>query len=223
MIDLFILLIFIFMICWGLYRGFIKEILSFCGLVASIMLSIACNKWIIENFINYDNDRFLSSTIAYVLSFLFFSILFSALFFLILKIFKKEESSVSDRLLGGLIGATKAYLLCLLFYFIVYGFNATLRPELNEKDDIRQIEIITPEWLKDSKTYSFFYNSVLKLDDLLRMFLNEKKEVISVNTSEKKEAKNELEKKHEEGIIKEEDHHEENNHKGYINEEGSGD
>jgi membrane protein required for colicin V production len=196
MIDVFIIIIFFLMLCLGLYRGFVKEALGLLGLTGSILLSILFNDWIVNNLINYDNDRFLSSAIGYVLSFLFFSIIFSLLISLIVKIFKKEESSIADRLFGGIVGFIKAYLFCLLFYFVIYGFNSTLKPELNEKDDIKQIELITPEWLKNSKTYPFFYHSVLKLDDILKKLFNEKKEKIVLEIEEKKEKMSELEKQH---------------------------
>jgi membrane protein required for colicin V production len=192
------------MICVGLYRGFVKEILGLIGLVASISLAIVSNRWIVDHLLNYDNDQFLSSTLAYILSFLFFSIIFGIIISLILRVFKRGEISISDRLLGAIIGGVKAYLLCLLFYFVIYGFNSTLKPELSEKDDIRKIGTITPDWLKDSKTYPFFYNSVLKLDDLLKKLLHEKKEVIDIDGkhTEERELKNELEKKE----YKEENH-----------------
>lgn len=173
MVDIFVIIIFVLMIGIGLYRGFLKEILGLFGLISSIALSVLCNKWIVDNVINYNNDPFLSSVIAYIISFLFFSILFSLFINLVLRFMSSEKCSIGDKFFGGVIGFIKAYLICLLFYFIVYGFNSTLKPELSEYDNIREVETITPDWLKNSKTYPFFYKSVLKLDEMLRNLMGE--------------------------------------------------
>ena len=213
MVDLFIIVVFILMLCLGLYRGFIKEMLGLLGLISAISLSALCNKWVVDNLLNYGNDPFLSSTLAYIVSFLFFSIIFGMIIALVVKFLKRGDTSISDRLLGAVIGGAKAYLLCLLFYFIVYGFNSTLQADLNEKDDVRKVETITPDWLKYSKTYPLFYHSVLKLDDLLKKLLDEKKEVITIDTNEshKPSTSSELRKRNDESSTEESDMHEDRN------------
>ena len=219
MVDLFIIVVFILMLCLGLYRGFIKETLGLLGLISAISLSVLCNKWIVDNLLNYGNDTFLSSTLAYIVSFLFFSIIFGMIIALVVKFIKRGDTSISDRLLGAVVGGAKAYLLCLLFYFIVYGFNSTLQPDLNEKDDVRKIETITPDWLKYSKTYPLFYHSVLRLDDLLKKLLNEKKEVIAIdkNKAQNPLTNSELRKEHDESLNEDNDINEEHTKKDEEN------
>ncbi len=199
MIDLFIILVFLLLVGIGLYRGFIKEILGLFGFVSAISLSVVVNKWIVTNILNYNNDQGLSSIIAYVVSFFFFLIVFGIIISLILRFIKTDDTSIGDRIFGGIIGFLKAYLLCLLFYFVIYAFNSTLKPDLNENDNIREVENLTPGWLKDSKTYPFFFNSVIKMDDILKKLLNDSNEKKIETKEENKDADekndNKIEKK----------------------------
>ena len=50
-----------------------------------------------------------------------------------------------------------------------------LNPDFDDDSRVENIETITPDWLKDSKSYPIFYNSITKLDLLIKKISKENK------------------------------------------------
>jgi membrane protein required for colicin V production len=158
------------MIIFGFYRGFIKEILGLFSLSFSLFLSVVCNKWIVENVFHSVENSFVISIVVYCITFMFFIIIFSIIVKCILRLLVDQSDSLMDRFFGGVIGFVKAYLFCFFIYFVIFSFTVVLKPDLNENNKIEDIKDVSPEWLRDSKTFPIFYNSIIRLDHLIKKF-----------------------------------------------------
>lgn len=122
-LDYIIIAIFAFSVILGLFKGFIKQILTVIGVivVATLTASVApyVQSWL-TNAIPDDNTRTIVAMIASVLLLI---IAYSIFALLIQRVFQKISIvKVVDKLLGGLIGAVAIYL---IFAVIVALFNST--------------------------------------------------------------------------------------------------
>jgi len=133
------------MIGFGLYRGFIKEILGLFSLSCSLFLSVICNKWIIDNVFHSIENHFIVSIAVYCVTFMFFIIIFNIIMRYILGLLVAQSDSLMDRFFGGVIGFVKAYLFCFFIYFIIFSFTAVLKPDFNKESKITDIKEITPK------------------------------------------------------------------------------
>jgi uncharacterized membrane protein required for colicin V production len=166
--DLFVLFIFLLMIGVGLYRGFAREVLGFFSLICAISLSVISNKWIMVNILSSMANQLIASVVTYIITFIFFIIIFNIIAKYIAKLVRNDENSVLDRFFGGVIGFVKGYTFCLFIYFLIYSFNSVLNPDFNDDNKIENVEEVTPDWLKNSKSYPIFYTSIVKLDYLMQ-------------------------------------------------------
>lgn len=181
-IDLFVLFVFLFTTLIGFYRGFTKEIFGLLSLAGAIVISTTSNRWIVSGFLESTENQILVSTAVYVVTFVISIIVLNMIMFFIARLLNTENHSILDRIFGGIIGFIKAYAFCLFIYFVIYGFTAVLKPDFEDDKNIENVEEITPEWLKNSKSYPIFYESIVKLDHLVRRF--SKTDNASVKTAE---------------------------------------
>ena len=184
--DLFIILIFLLMIGFGLYRGFIKEILGLFSLSCSLFLSVICNKWIIDNVFHSIENRFIVSIAVYCVTFMFFIIIFNIIMRYILGLFVAQSDSLMDRFFGGVIGFVKAYLFCFFIYFIIFSFSAVLKPDFDKENKIEDVKEIAPEWLKNSRTFPVFFSSIIRLDHIIKKFNSSDKDIKNVESEDAK-------------------------------------
>lgn len=183
--DFIIIFILILITGIGIYRGFVKEILGLFCFAGAIFLSIISNQWIIKNLLISIEDKYVASTIAYIAGFIIFALLIALINFFIIKLLKITKISFIDRFFGGLFGLLKGYIICVLIFFTIYSFNSIIVKDF-EKNDLKNSEQNTPHFLKDSKTYKIFYNSMLQLDHIIKEFIN-KKEIEEKQKNENKE------------------------------------
>lgn len=179
----------------GFIRGFFKEILGLISFVGAICLSIALNKTIVNKTLFMIEEPLISSTIAYILSFLILIFLLMIFNFIIIKIFKLENNSIFTKIFGGLVGIFKAYIFCLLIYFVVYSFVIlTKNDEMETENNLQKMERILPKFFTKSKTFPLFFESIDKIDKLFQAFFgknnlkieNKKKNSIEEKSDEKK-------------------------------------
>lgn len=168
--DFIIIFILILVTGIGIYRGFIKEALGLFCFLGAIFLSIACNQWITHNLLASIEDPYISSTIAYIAGFIIFALIFALINLIIIKLLKIVKISPMDRLFGGLLGLLKGYIICLLIFFTIYSFNSIIVKDF-EKNDLSNSEQNNPKFLKESKTYKIFYNSMVKLDEFVKRYI----------------------------------------------------
>jgi membrane protein required for colicin V production len=167
--DFFVIFLFALLIGLGIYRGFVREIFGLFTLSASIGLSIVVGKWIAMNFFDLtEENNLLVSIGCYSLTFMFFIIFFSIIFKYVLKLISNDSSSIIDKIFGGVIGFVKAYLICFFLYFTIFSFTLVLKPDFKKTDNIEDIKEISPDWLKKSKTYNIFFNSIVTFDHLIK-------------------------------------------------------
>ena len=122
-LDYVIIAIFAFSVLLGLFKGFIKQILTVIGVivVATLTATVApyVQNWLVDA-IPDDNTRTIVAMIAAVLILI---IAYSIFALLMQRIFQKIKIvKVVDKLLGALIGAVAVYL---VFAVIIALFNST--------------------------------------------------------------------------------------------------
>ena len=172
--DIFVLFVFLFTTFVGLYRGFTREVLGLLSLAGSVIVSTSSNKWFLSNVLSSMKNQVIASGILYVVTFVISIIIFNIITNYLNRLLTNENHSLFDRIFGGLIGFLKAYIFCLFIYFVIYSFTAVLNPDFDDDTNIENIREITPPWLKNSKSYPIFFESILKLDDLIKNFTSDK-------------------------------------------------
>lgn len=117
-IDIAIVAIFAISILVGMYRGFVREILSVLSWVAAAVVAFMYGEMAKDWVNGYVNNPDLALAISYVIIFLAALIVFSIISYLIGRIFSATGMSGIDRSLGTVFGALRAAVIVALVMLV---------------------------------------------------------------------------------------------------------
>jgi membrane protein required for colicin V production len=168
-IDLLFIAIFFFSILFGLIRGLLRELLAVCVLVAALVIAFIYYPDIGLLLSGVIKGRELADLAGFLLLLLLVGVAGSLVSRLISKLLAGGPLKALDRLLGGVFGVLRAFLLAGI---VIYGFIAfPLNDELLKESRLapylinalkRGIEVLPPAWrdkLKSIKLYDYKENS----------------------------------------------------------------
>lgn len=118
-LDIFVLIIFLSGIYFGLKNGIIIEVISIFGFVINLILAKNYAPTVLRFFQKKDNLFAGNYFITYIFTFIAIYLIINIILSVIRKILAKQSKGFFDRFLGALVGAIKAFLLISIL-FIVY-------------------------------------------------------------------------------------------------------
>lgn len=172
--DLVVIALLVILSTIGFFRGFVKEVLGFIAFIGSICLSIIFNKPIVNKMLFMIEEPLIASSVAYILSFLIFLFIWMLINCAIIKILNIKHNSFFNNIGGALIGIVKTYLICLLIYLSAYTFSLMNSENNLDEANPGQVKKNMPKFFSESKSFSFFFDSVEKLDQIIKIFVNKK-------------------------------------------------
>ncbi len=131
----------------GIFRGFVKEILSLSSWVLAAFIAYNFGELAASYVTPYISEPTLALAIAYVVVFLLALIAFSIVSYLISKLFSATGMSAIDRSLGSVFGAVRAAVI--MGFLILIGHFLNLQ-EQSWWQDSQLLEYFQPvaDWIK---------------------------------------------------------------------------
>lgn len=130
-LDYVILALAIAGIVIGLFRGFIKLVLTAIGVIVVATLTATVEPYVQNWFVNTSIDEGTRNVVAMIATVLLLAAVYGLLAFIVGKLLRKVKIiSVLDRLLGGLVGFAVVYFVFSVFFALLSGTGETFLPLL---------------------------------------------------------------------------------------------
>jgi len=145
--DYCLLLIVLLSTIWGIYRGFLREVISVVTWVAAFFLALCFSSHLGAFFHQYIKTEFLSSMIAFILIFILVLLLGCLTNHLLGYLIKGTGLSIPNHLLGGVFGLARGFLIILLLTFLMVNTHLQEQAWFQQSQLTYSLQTIT-SWMQ---------------------------------------------------------------------------
>jgi len=117
--DLILIVIFAILIFWGLWKGFVAQLLSLIGMIVSIYFALTFHWQLAMRFSLFSNSE-VNRVAFLIICFCLPILIFSFLIYFLNKAVKKSPFSFFNRIMGGVLGAIKAFFFSAMLIYLLY-------------------------------------------------------------------------------------------------------
>jgi membrane protein required for colicin V production len=129
-LDIIVLIVICLMTFYGVWKGFIKQVLSIAGIITGYVVATRYYAQFATNLKLSDPN--LAKIISFIILFLACVILFSVLAMILNKIFKLPGLGVINSFFGGVIGFLKGFLLTAICVIVLIALLSVENPLLSK-------------------------------------------------------------------------------------------